>query len=123
MKEFIIFVCTDSIEIFSKLRSAGLNYNLPSFALTLTMRGVSNKHLLVDFFHFKQCISRFFCKNYCHKGLNCDFTKLTGIKSPLEAAIHNLILLKMITIQWLIKSGLARTPSPPPVFIYPLKMK
>ena len=31
-KEFIIFVCTDSAEIFfSKLRSAGLNYNLPSF--------------------------------------------------------------------------------------------
>ena len=32
MEEFIIFVCTDSPEIFfSKLRSAGLNYNLPSF--------------------------------------------------------------------------------------------
>ena len=31
MKEFIIFVCTDSTEIFSKLGSAGLNYNLPSF--------------------------------------------------------------------------------------------
>ena len=31
MKEFIMFVCTDSTEIFvSKLRSAGLNYNLPS---------------------------------------------------------------------------------------------
>ena len=35
-----IFVCTDSTEIFlSKLRSAGLNYNLPSFSLTLTVRG------------------------------------------------------------------------------------
>ena len=32
MKEFITFVCSDSTEIFfSKLRSAGLNYNLPSF--------------------------------------------------------------------------------------------
>ena len=32
MKEFIIFVCTDSIEIFlSKLRSSCSNYNLPSF--------------------------------------------------------------------------------------------
>ena len=32
MKEFIIFVCTDSAEIFfSKLRSAGLNYNLSGF--------------------------------------------------------------------------------------------
>ena len=32
MKEFIIFVCTDSTEIFfSKLRSSCLNYNLPSF--------------------------------------------------------------------------------------------
>ena len=29
---YIIFVCTDSTEIFSKLRSAGLNYNLPSFS-------------------------------------------------------------------------------------------
>ena len=41
MKEFEIFVCTDSAEIFfSKLRSAGLNYNLPSFfSLNLTVRG------------------------------------------------------------------------------------
>ena len=32
MKEFIIFIFTDSTEIFfSKLRSAGLKYNLPSF--------------------------------------------------------------------------------------------
>ena len=32
MKEFIIFVCTDSTEIFlSKLRSPCLNYKLPSF--------------------------------------------------------------------------------------------
>ena len=32
MKEFIIFVCTNSTEIFfSKLRSAGLDYNLSSF--------------------------------------------------------------------------------------------
>ena len=32
MEEFIIFVYTDSTEIFfSKLRSAGLIYNLPSF--------------------------------------------------------------------------------------------
>ena len=50
MKEYIIF-CTDSTEIFfSKLRSAGLNYNLPSFSLTLTVRGVSNKHCLLTFF-------------------------------------------------------------------------
>ena len=32
MKEFIIFVCTDSTEIFlSKLRSPCSNYKLPSF--------------------------------------------------------------------------------------------
>ena len=32
MKEFINFVCTDSTDIFfSKLNSAALNYNLPSF--------------------------------------------------------------------------------------------
>ena len=42
MKEFIIFVCTDSTEIFSKLRSAGLNYNLP----------ISNKHCLLTFSFF-----------------------------------------------------------------------
>ena len=31
-KEFLISICTDSTEIFfSKLRSSGLNYNLPSF--------------------------------------------------------------------------------------------
>ena len=40
MKEFIIFVCTDSTEIFfSKLRSAGLNYNLPSFFTDLLCGG------------------------------------------------------------------------------------
>ena len=50
MKEFIIFVCTDSTEIFIKLRSAGLNYNLQVFSLTLTVRGVSNKHCLLTFF-------------------------------------------------------------------------
>ena len=45
------FVCSDSAVIFfSKLRSAGLNYNLPSFSLTLTVRGVSNKHCLLTFF-------------------------------------------------------------------------
>ena len=49
MKELIIFVCTDSTEVFSKLRSAGLNYNLPSFSLTLTVRGVSYKHCLLTF--------------------------------------------------------------------------
>ena len=56
----IIF--TDSTDIlFSKLRSAGLNYNLPKLSfftdpycagsLTLTVWGVSNKHWLIDFFH------------------------------------------------------------------------
>ena len=60
MKEFIIFVCTDSTEIFfSKLSSAALNYNLPSFfSLPLTVRGGgggggggggSNKHCLLTF--------------------------------------------------------------------------
>ena len=57
MEEFIIFVCTDSTEIFiSKLRSAGLNYNLPSFftdSYCLTVGGGgggSNKHCLLPFF-------------------------------------------------------------------------
>ena len=38
--EKIIFVCTDSTEtFFSKLRSAGLNYNLPSFFTDLLYGG------------------------------------------------------------------------------------
>ena len=50
-EEFIIFVCTDSAEIFfSKLRSAGLNYNSPSFFSESYCAGVSNKHCLLTFF-------------------------------------------------------------------------
>ena len=45
-----MFVCTDSTEIFSKLRSAGLNYNLPSFFTDSYCAGVSNKHCLLTFF-------------------------------------------------------------------------
>ena len=49
MKEFIIFVCTDSAEIFfSKLKSAGLNYNFTESYCA----GVSNKHRFLTFFHF-----------------------------------------------------------------------
>ena len=55
MKEFglekIIFVSTDSTEIFfSKLRSAGLNYNIPNFFTDSYCAGVSNKHCLLTFF-------------------------------------------------------------------------
>ena len=51
MKEFIISVCTDSTEIFfSKLRSAGWNYNLPSFFTDSYCAVVSNKHCLLTFF-------------------------------------------------------------------------
>ena len=53
MKEFTIFVCTDSTEIFfSKLRSAGLNYNLPCFFTEsyCAEGGGSNKHCLLTFF-------------------------------------------------------------------------
>ena len=40
MKEFIIFVCTDSTEIFlSKLRSPCSNYKLPSFFTDLLCGG------------------------------------------------------------------------------------
>ena len=52
-------ICTYSTEIlFSKLRSAGLNYHLSkqSFSLFLTVRGVSNKHCLLTFFDFSTCI-------------------------------------------------------------------
>ena len=51
MKEFIIFVCTNSTEIFlSKLRSSCLNYNLPGFFTDSYCAGVSNKHCLLTFF-------------------------------------------------------------------------
>ena len=51
MKEFIIFVCTDSTEIFlSKLRSSCSNYNLPSFITDSFCAGVSNKHCLLTLF-------------------------------------------------------------------------
>ena len=46
----IIFVCTYYTEIFSKLRSAGLNYNLTSFFTDSYCAGVSNKHCLLTFF-------------------------------------------------------------------------
>ena len=49
MKEFIIFVCTDSTEI-SKLRSPCSNYKLPSFFTDSYCAGVSNKHWLLTFF-------------------------------------------------------------------------
>ena len=60
MKEFIIFVCIESTEIFfSKLRSAGLNYNLPSFFFTESYcAGVSNKHCLLTFFIVFGCGTR-----------------------------------------------------------------
>ena len=60
MKEFIIFVCTDSTEIFlSKLRFSCSNYNLPSFFTDSYCAGVSNKHCLLTFFIFKlSCIEK-----------------------------------------------------------------
>ena len=60
MKEFVIFVCTDSTEIFlSKLRSSCSNYNLPSFITDSFCAGGgggggggggSYKHCLLTFF-------------------------------------------------------------------------
>ena len=62
------FLCTDSTEIFfSKLRSAGLNFTLTSFSLNLSVRGVSNKHCLLTFFHL--CCPYF---RYC--GIVCVYT-------------------------------------------------
>ena len=53
MKEFIIFFCTDSTEIFfSKLKSAGLNYNLPSFFTDYYFAGGT----LFKLFNFPQYI-------------------------------------------------------------------
>ena len=55
MKEFIIFVCTDSAEIFfSKMMSAGLNYNLLSFFTESYCAGVSNKHCLLTSFIYSK---------------------------------------------------------------------
>ena len=50
MKESIVVVFTDSTEIFSRLRIACLDYNCQVILLTLTVRGVSNKHCLLTFF-------------------------------------------------------------------------
>ena len=57
----IVFVCTDSTEtFFSKLRSAGLKYNLPSFFTD--SRGVSNKHCLLTFYIIPS--ANFVCGGY-----------------------------------------------------------
>ena len=55
MKEFIVFVCTDSTEIFSKLRSAGLNYSLPSFFTDLLCGGYLIS-IVIDFFSFHELL-------------------------------------------------------------------
>ena len=58
MKEFVIFVCTDSTEIFfSKLSSVALNYNLSSFFTDSFCAGVSNKHCLLTFFIVFTCVT------------------------------------------------------------------
>ena len=52
------FICTNSTEIFfSKLRSAGLSYNLSSFFTDCYCPGVSNKHCLLTFFIFFVCVA------------------------------------------------------------------
>ena len=56
MEEFIIFVCTDSTETFSKLRSTCLNYNLQSFFTDSYCVGVSNNHCLLTFFHLAKIL-------------------------------------------------------------------
>ena len=80
MKEFIIFVCTDSTQIFfSKLRSAGLNYNLPSFFTDSYCAGGggggggSNKHCLLTFFINHDKGSAFLFQ--CSKGLRLESQK------------------------------------------------
>ena len=53
MKEFIIFVCTDSNEIV-QTKVCWFELKLAKFfSLTLTVRGVSNKHCLLTFFIFQ----------------------------------------------------------------------
>ena len=65
MKEFIIFVCTDSTEIFlSKLRSPCSNYKLPSFFTDSYCAGVSNKHCLLTFFIFVAMVTTMPCIPY-----------------------------------------------------------
>ena len=88
MKEFglekIIFVCTDSTEIFfSKLRSAGLNYNILSFFTDSYCAGVSNKHCLLTFSIFT---SKAFCKHVSHI---CMFAWVLSIRH-LEVFVHGL---------------------------------
>ena len=58
----MIFVCTDYTEIFfSKIRSAGLNYNLTSSFTDSYCAGVSNKHCLLTFFISFTFLCKFSC--------------------------------------------------------------
>ena len=62
MKEFIIFVCTVSTEIFfSKLRSVGLNYNLPSlFTDSYSAGGISVGHSVIPCAFFGKSVKHTF---------------------------------------------------------------
>ena len=66
MKEFVIFVCTDSTELFfSKLRSAGLNYNVPNFFTdSYCAGGIYNKHCLLTFFILTAKMHALVCNSY-----------------------------------------------------------
>ena len=77
-KEFIIFVCTDSTEIFlSKLRSSCLNYNLPSFFTDSYCAGVSNKYCLLTFFiHFNSNFDSTFCEQTVQTLTRCCILRL-----------------------------------------------
>ena len=89
VKEFglerIIFVCTDFTEtFFSKLRSAGLNYYLPSFFTDSYCAGVSNKHCLLTFFIVSCRYIAICCKALCSAGLMQNVSDLISQKHGLH---------------------------------------
>ena len=67
-----IFVCKVSTEIFSKLRFAGLNYNLPSFFTDSYCAGISNKHCLLTFFFRSSAYIIFKCTSDCFLSLRAN---------------------------------------------------
>ena len=107
-------ICTDSAEIlFSKLRSAGLNYHLPKckFFTFPYCAGVSNKHCLWTFFISSRCLYYFHLDVYkllliytlegtvssqsYESLLECLYSK-TCLKRPLKNKTKNWLSLQII---------------------------
>ena len=100
MKEFIIFVYTDSTVIFfSKLRSAGLNYNLPSFFTDPYCAGVSNKHCLLTFFIFSRMNNYLILMLASHEGI---------VRSVVNRIVQMICLFSQMNFPLIVLLGIHR---------------